>query len=163
MQLLLRINRVVNQIVGGFGIAVCIGLVVMTVSDIVMRYFFNRPYSFSFEVTQLALVLIVFSFIPYSTSQLRHVSIEVLVERFNQKQRFYLDLTGDIFCAFMFLLICRQSFLEGRQQQLFGSITGELEIPLFPFYYFVSFGVLLSALSLVLSAAHSIADGRKDQ
>lgn len=146
----IRLNEWVNKAISVFGIVICIGLVLMTVIDIIMRRFFNQPLAFSFELTQLALVLIVFSFIPYTTSHNRHVSIEVLVQAFPKRLRQWTTIMGDILSAILFAFICRQSFLKGLQAYEYGNITGELEIVLYPFYYFVSLGALLSCISLCL-------------
>ena len=150
MKLIMRINTKINMIVAGVGIFFSIGLVLLMVSDIIMRYFFNKPYAFTFELTQLALVLIVFSFIPFTTSQLRHVSIEVLVERFSRNIKFYVNIGGELFGAILFFFIFKQSLSEGLQAHMFGSITGELEIPLYPFYFYVAFGALLSCFSMIV-------------
>jgi hypothetical protein len=70
-------------------------------------------------------------------------------------------LAGDFWCACVFLIICRQSFLEGLQAKMFGSMTGELEIPLYPFYFFVAFGALLSGISLIVNMLASIRQRRR--
>jgi TRAP-type C4-dicarboxylate transport system permease small subunit len=140
----------VNKAIAIFGIAVCIGMVIMTVVDIILRRFFNAPLAFSFELTQLALVVMVFAFIPYTTSHNRHVSIEVLVQTFPNRFKQWITTTGDILSAILFAFICRQSFLKGLQVKEYEYMTGELEIMLYPFYYFVALGALLSCISLSL-------------
>jgi TRAP-type C4-dicarboxylate transport system permease small subunit len=144
------INDRINQVIGGCGVAVIIALTLMTVADIIMRRFFSMPFSFSFEVTQLMLVLIVFCSIPYSTSRLRHVSIEVLVLTFPKKLRRRIDIVGDFFCAAVLAAICWQSIEKGFGTYNIGTMTGELEIPLYPFYFFVSFGAMVACISLIV-------------
>ena len=147
---IVRFNKRLNYVFAMFGIVVCSGLVLMTVLDIILRRFFNEPLSFSFEITQLALSLIVFSFVPYATMNLRHVSIEVLVQTFPRGIRKWADITGDLLTGILFGFICWQCYLKGLQIREFGYMTGELEIPLFPFYFFISIGSLLSCISLLL-------------
>ena len=140
----------INQVIGACGVAVIIALTLMTVADIIMRRFFSMPFSFSFEVTQLMLVLIVFCSIPYSTSRLRHVSIEVLVATFPKKLRRRIDIIGDFFCAAVLASVCWQSIEKGFRTYNIGTMTGELEIPLYPFYFFVSFGATVACISLIV-------------
>lgn len=139
-----------NHVIGACGVVVIIALTLMTVADIIMRRFFSMPFAFSFEVTQLMLVLIVFCSIPYSTSRLRHVSIEVLVETFPKKLRRRIDIFGDFFCAAVLAMICWQSIEKGFRTYNIGTMTGELEIPLYPFYFFVSFGATVACISLIV-------------
>ena len=115
------------------------------------------------ELTQLGLVLIVFSFIPYATNRFRHVSIEVLVQRFKKNARVYVTAIGDFTCVLVFLVICRQSFIEGLQARMFCTSTSELEIPIYPFYYYVAFGALLSGISLFITTIDSLLKKDKEQ
>ena len=140
----------INQVIGACGVVVIIALTLMTVADIIMRRFFSMPFSFSFEVTQLMLVLIVFCSIPYSTSRFRHVSIEVLVETFPKKLHRRIDMVGDFISAAVLAAICWQSIEKGFRSYNIGTMTGELEIPLYPFYFFVSFGAAVACISLLV-------------
>lgn len=158
-----QLNGWINNTIASFGIIVCIGLVLMTVLDVIMRRFFNEPMVFSFEVTQMALALIVFSFIPYATNHMRHVSIEVLVQVFPKSIQQWTNIIGDLLSAVLFLFICRQSFLKGMKVYLYNYMTGELEIPLYPFYYFIALGALLSCISLSLRAFSDIHNEIKRQ
>lgn len=151
----------INTAVGAMGVMVMIALTFMTVIDIVMRRFFSMPLTFSYEVTQLLVVVIVFCSIPYSTNKLRHVSIEVLVDRFPEKYRYIVSMLGDFFCAFVLAMICWQAYTKGLYDKDLGTMTGELEIPLYPFYFFVSFGALLASLSLLLKTCLKMKEGPK--
>ena len=139
----------INQVIGACGVVIIIALTLMTVADIIMRRFFSMPFSFSFEVTQLMLVVIVFCSIPYSTNKMRHVSIEVLVNMFPEKLNRRIAIFGDFFCVAVLAAICWQCIDKGFRSYNIGTMTGELEIPLYPFYFFVSFGAALACISLL--------------
>ena len=144
-----RIKDRINQVIGACGVVIIIVLTLMTVADIIMRRFFSMPFSFSFEVTQLMLVVIVFCSIPYSTNKMRHVSIEVLVNTFPEKLNRRIAIFGDFFCVAVLAAICWQCIDKGFRSHNIGTMTGELEIPLYPFYFFVSFGAALACISLL--------------
>ncbi len=145
-----RIKDGINQVIGACGVVVIMVLTLMTVADIIMRRFFSMPFSFSFEVTQLMLVVIVFCSIPYSTNKMRHVSIEVLVNTFPEKLNRRIAISGDFFCVAVLAAICWQSIDKGFRSFNIGTMTGELEIPLYPFYFFVSFGAALACISFLV-------------
>lgn len=151
-----RLKDRINQVIGTCGIVVIIALTLMTVADIIMRRFFSMPFSFSFEVTQLMLVVIVFCSIPYSTNKMRHVSIEVLVNTFPEKLNRRMAIFGDFFCVAVLAAICWQCIDKGFRSYNIGTMTGELEIPLYPFYFFVALGAAIACISLLINLILSL-------
>jgi len=156
-----RIKDRINQVIGVCGVVVIVALTLMTVLDVIMRRFFSMPFAFSFEVTQLMLIVIVFCSIPYSTSKMRHVSIEVLVNTFPKKLNRRIAIAGDFFCVAVLALICWQAFEKGFRTYNIGTMTGELETPLYPFYFFVSFGAALACLSLLVKTILTLKEPAK--
>lgn len=152
----IRLMDRINKLIGAMGIIVMMALTLLTILDIVMRRFFSMPFSFSYEVTQLMVVVIVFCSIPYSTNKVRHVSIDVLVDQFPPKLRGIFRAVSDLFCTVVLAMICWQSYVKCIYEYDIGTMTGELEIPLYPFYFFVSFGALIAGISMLIRTWFSL-------
>lgn len=140
----------INRVIGSIGIVAMLALTSITVLDIVMRRFFSAPLAFSYEVTQLLVVVIVFCSIPYATGMARHVSIEVLTDRFSPRYQHLIGTMGDLFCTAVLALIGWQAFSKGMYEHAIGTMTGEMEIPLYPFYLVVSGGACIAAITLLI-------------
>jgi TRAP-type C4-dicarboxylate transport system permease small subunit len=123
---------------GDLAMLTLISLVLMIAIDIILRRFFDRPLSFSFEVIQIGMVVVVFGSISYSSTLDRHVGIDILVTKFSQRTRHVLSLASGLLSTCLFGLICWQSVMQGIQVMQRGTFTGILEIPLYPFYFIIA-------------------------
>lgn len=142
--------------IGDLGIAVLMGMMLLTVTDVTLRRVFNRPLSFSFEVTEGLLMVAVFCAIAYTTSTGRHISIDVLVERFPERARRKVETVVDFWSAILFLLVAWQSTLRGFHILDIGQVTGILEVPYYPFFFFVALGSTLAGLAILFRAINSL-------
>lgn len=161
MKFIIYLVGKINAVIGAIGIVAMLALTSITVVDIVMRRFFSAPLAFSYEVTQLLVVVIVFCSIPYATSMTRHVSIEVLTDRFPPRYRHLIRTTGDLFCTVVLALIGWQAFSKGMYEHTIGTITGEMEIPLYPFYFVVSGGACIAAITLLIHTSSACRKAEK--
>ncbi len=81
------------------GAAIILCILVITY-DVMMRYFFNKPTSWGYEVSCYLLLVVLSLSIPYSLSVGAHIKVDMAYDRFPPKLRAYCDLLGFI----MFLL-----------------------------------------------------------
>ena len=57
-------TRRADVVLGGAASAILLGMMLLTVVDVVGRYVFNRPVRGAFEVTELMLVVLIFAGLP---------------------------------------------------------------------------------------------------
>jgi TRAP-type C4-dicarboxylate transport system permease small subunit len=120
-------------------------IAVMTFGDVVARYFFNKPFTFTVEVTELAMGLIVYLGVGLTTHSGGHIVVDVVTLRLSERWRALLALvTNALALAFLALLVWR---LWLRADLLFekGDTTPVWLIPLWP----VAFGMAAASVFLL--------------
>ena len=115
-------------------------LAVMTFCDVVARYFFNSPFSFTVEITELAMGILVYFGVGLTTHDNDHVSVDFVTLRLPNSVRAVIALiTNALALAFLVLLVWR---LWDRAAVLFdkNDMTPILFLPLWPFAYLMALG-----------------------
>ncbi len=141
-------NRLVSatRILLRAGVATAmLGIMGLTVVNVVMRYAFARPISGSDEVVQFMLALLVFSAFPLVTVERRHFSVSVLARAARGSLKsgsVLLELAvSALGCAIVSLQLFEQARLMAREQMS----TMVLQLPLAPLDFAMS---ALAALAL---------------
>jgi TRAP-type C4-dicarboxylate transport system permease small subunit len=128
------------------GGVVLLGLMALVVFDVVMRYVLRLPFLGAYELTELAMVLVVFLGLPYCAITGGHVAVDALDVWLSQPRFRWLHavvaVVGAALCAVMSWQTVRYA-LAGKAR---GEATNMLKIDLFPFE-------LLAAASLALFSA----------
>jgi TRAP-type transport system small permease protein len=154
------------KIVHKFGYWVLFLLMFLTVGDIIGRYLSGTIPGFSpipgtFELTEFALVVVVFSAIGYTQVRGEHISINVLTSHFPQRVQAILNSIMYLLCIVGFALIAWQSvvyagrLIEGR------NVSGVLSIPMYPFLIVVAIGSVIYCLALAVSFLKNLAKAVK--
>jgi len=118
---------------GDLGMAVLLLMMLVILSDIVLRRVFNRPLSWSFEIIGQLLVAVVFFTVAYCTFQKAHVSIDALVSRSSPAVRRFFSIFGLLWGFITFGLVTWASTLYAIEEMGSGYATGILHISIYPF------------------------------
>ncbi len=140
-----RINYYV-QYVAGFTL---VGLMLLTVSDVVLRRFFNKPISGSYELTCVLLTFIVFFGVGYAQDFKEHVVIDLLYDLLPRKGRRIISYLSSILYLAMVLLITWVVFKYGIKLIDTHATTAILKIPHWPIVLVAVFGLISYALSVI--------------
>ena len=143
------------------GSYVLVAMVVMTSADIISRKYFNSPFPFTFEVTEFMLVIVAWSYIAYTTSVGRHVSVDTVTSRLSFSSRKLIRLIGDFITVAFFGLICWQNVVQGISVLDIGTTTAILHIPKYPFQFWVAFGSGLACLIFLFKTLNNLMVGQK--
>lgn len=155
MQLLTASNRYIKIIYsfthkcGLLGAIVLAGLMLLTVGDVVLRYFFNAPILGSFELTEFILVVIVFFAIPWATAQKANVRVDLFVDRLPSKVRTVFNIVACFLSIFVTALFAWYTVPQAIYIWRLYSVSDMLDIPVYPFYIMVAFGFFLLLFVLV--------------
>jgi len=131
-------------------------LVLLIAVDVTLRRAFNSPLTFSYEIIQFGLVIVVWGSVLYSTIRERHISIDVLVSRLPAKTRQFFRLTFDFISAVVLFLIGWQSITYAMDLRDAHRVSSMLDIPLYPFVFIVALGAILAGLILLVNFVDSI-------
>jgi TRAP-type C4-dicarboxylate transport system permease small subunit len=127
-----------------------ISVVMLVVTDVVLRRVFDHPLAFSYELTGLLLVLLVWGSILFSTAKERHIRVDIVVGRFPQRTRRLLDQLFDFSSGLLLLIVSLASLLYARREYEMGHVSEILSIPFYPFVLVCAAGALFCGLILLL-------------
>ncbi len=129
-----------------------VALMLGTVADVAGRYFFNAPITGVFDLTHFAVVIMVYLGLGYCTYFGAHAAIDFIFDRFPAFIRNIVQRLADLAAAALLCVISWQTGKSGIQVRDFNQTSQLLEWPVYPLYWIVVFGCLLTALVLIVHA-----------
>lgn len=132
------------------------GIVLVVAIDVVARYFFNRPHTWSQEVASLLLLLVFVAAIPYTNADDGHIRTESFYERYGVRARAVVDLASAL-CggAFMGVVSWWQlRELPGMMDR--GEGAEFVPLPYWPLSLFVALCMLFGVVQVVAQAVRHV-------
>lgn len=123
-------------------------VMVYTVTDVMMRYVFNRPFSGSVEVTEFSMSLIIFLALPYTGWVGAHISVDLFEKYLDRPSLRYLPAILSFIGAALFALIAWRVMLE--TMATLNQTSNMLRMPHYPFRFAVAFCSLVFAIVYLL-------------
>jgi TRAP-type C4-dicarboxylate transport system permease small subunit len=144
------------RVINGAGTVVLGVMVLLTVADVLLRFFLNRPIRGAFEIVEFLMVMVVFSAIAYTGLLKGHIVIQIFSSRLPERARAILDSIADLISIGFCCLIIWQGIAQAQMTRLRNDISGVLSIPVFPFYYVVVLGMVLMGLVFLANFLESV-------
>jgi len=115
-------------------------IAVMTFCDVIARYFFNSPFTFTVEVTELTMGLIVYLGVGLTTHTSGHIVVDVVTLRLSERLRELLALvTNALALGFLAVMVWRL-WLRADFLLLKGDTTPVWGIPIWPVAFVMALG-----------------------
>jgi len=133
-------------------------LMLMTVTDVVLRKWFGLPFSGSYELTMLMLSLIVLFGFGYANDYKEHVVIDIFYERMPYSLKKFCSILAITLSLVMTAVLTFVVFRQGLRLMASGGITFSLKIPLWPFAMIGSVGFFGYFLSNVCDCLFILKD-----
>lgn len=127
-------------------------LMMLTISyDVAMRYIFNAPTTWSFEVNRYMLIMVVFVGGAWTLPAGGHVSVDIAVDRVSLRKRQILDLVTSVM-AFIYVLVFLVQSISFTWDAIAHNVksTEYLAWPLWPIRSFLVLGGTLLLLEYVV-------------
>jgi TRAP-type C4-dicarboxylate transport system permease small subunit len=145
---------------------VLLGLLGLVIFDVVMRYVLRLPFLGAYEMTELAMVLIVFLALPYCAATGGHVAVDVLSPILDRPAFRWLNVLTHLAGAGLMAVIAWQATLYAFASATRGEATNMLKIPKQPFELVTAACAALFAVVLLAQAWRTFRprqtpDGRK--
>jgi TRAP-type C4-dicarboxylate transport system permease small subunit len=147
-----RLNRWTHWIAG----ATVVGLMFLTVIDVVGRRFFNRPFQGTVELTQIAMVIIIYLGFAYAEHNNDHIAVDIVYSRLRRGIQLALSVITSVFAIVLVGLLAYRLYAYSGVLRGGGYTTPTRGIPLSPFALVAVGGAVLFALALVDSAVASL-------
>lgn len=142
-----RLARLV-AIAGGM---LMIAVVLMTVISVLGRYLFNAPIPGDYEVTELALGIAVFAFLPYCHARSGNIAVEFFTGRLHPRYQAVLAAGHSVVFALVAGLVTWRLLVGGMHKLRDGETTLFLGIPLHWAYFPALIGAgLLTAICVLV-------------
>jgi TRAP-type C4-dicarboxylate transport system permease small subunit len=139
-------------------------MMALTSIDAAGRYLFNTPLMWSFEVTEMLMVAVVYLAMAYTDSQEGHINLDLLVNRMSPMGRQIMYTTTRtaclVFCIFLTWGTGRMAIRSFIQEE----VTPSNAIPLGPAKTALAIGFLMICVELltkILSRLVQLSDKRK--
>ena len=140
------ILRVISTVITTVAAVSLLALMGLTFADVIGREFFNKPLTFSVELTKLAMGLIVCLAFGTTTYSSRHISVD-LIQAFVPKPVFGLLLRlSSLMLAAFFLVLAWGLLGKANQFSGDGLATQVLFLPIAPVVYGMSVACLAAAV-----------------
>ena len=130
----------------------------LTTADVVGRYLFNRPITGVFELTEYLVLILIFSFIGYTQSQKSHVAVDLLMGKIPAKIKVLIDIGNHVACLILMILITWMGMEKAFDLRAVGEASPNLQIPAYPFAFFLVLGCVVMCIELIRDIIGFIAD-----
>jgi len=144
-------DRVLRALAYGAG-AVLLGLMALVLFDVLMRYVLRLPFLGGFELTELAMVLVVFLALPYCAATNGHVSVDVLARHLDRPRLRWLLVPVHLAGAALMIVIAWQATVYAMGSAARGEASQMLRIPAWPFEIVTAVSAAVFAIVLLLQA-----------
>jgi TRAP-type C4-dicarboxylate transport system permease small subunit len=141
-----RWERRADAVLGIAAAAVLMAMMLLTFVDVIGRYLFNRPLRGGFEVTELALLVLIFAGLPLVSHADEHVTMDFIDRLLGPRARLALQRAVDAFCAAIFLFGAWLVWLKADRIWEYRDATDVLRVVYGPFVYFMAAMVALTGL-----------------
>lgn len=144
-----RVIDIVSEVMGVVAVVVLVCMMMLTVSDVCLRYFFNNPIMASSEYTEYMMVIVGFLGIAWCAIKGMHIKVELIVGKFPERGQAIVNVINAVLVIGVCALIGSQSLNEGFIARQMGRASDITDIPHHPFYWVIVFGYALLLLTMI--------------
>ena len=152
------LDRLLRGLALGAG-AVLVALMGLVLFDVLMRYVLRLPFLGAYELTELAMVLIVFLGLAYTGATGGHVAVDVFAGLLERPRLRWVGVAVDLAGAGLLGVIAWRTVLHAIESGARGEATNMIRIPHQPFELVAAACTALFAVVL-LARAWRAASGR---
>lgn len=131
-------------------------MMMFTVTDVCLRYFFNNPIRASDETTEFLMVVVSFLGLAWCALKGMHIKVSLIVGRFPERTQSIFDTINYIIVIGVCGLLASQLWAETLVVQASGRASDLTGIPFFPFYFIAGFGYFLLFFIVISFLVQSI-------
>ena len=159
-----QLSRAINPVIrtiNSVGVGILALMMFFTVTDVCLRYFFNRPLAGSFELTEFMMAIVVAFGLAYTALQDGHIKIDLVTSRLPKRTQAVMSSLTNLVCVVVFSLTTWQSFAHARTLYLSGLTSEVLYIPVSPFVIMTGIGFAFLSLVFLINFFVSLSQTMK--
>jgi TRAP-type C4-dicarboxylate transport system permease small subunit len=140
------------------GMVILVLMMLLTVTDVFLRYFFNSPILGSTEITEYMMVCLALG-VPYCALTDKAVRMDLLAQKLPKRFQAFADGFTDLVGLVAMAALSWQLFKETANAHEIGYSSSILNIPSSPFFGVLAFSMSMMCVSLIVNVARDIAKG----
>jgi len=129
--------------------SIMVFITLLTVSDVISRII-HKPIFGVPELTEMSMLFICFLTLGYIGFRNREISIELFNPKLPSPVQWALDKLRVLLCLFIVGMIAWMSFTQGIFIWQKKEISASLQMPMFPFYFVITYGAMLYCIEMLL-------------
>ncbi|MBN2041959.1 MAG: TRAP transporter small permease [Spirochaetes bacterium] len=131
-------------------------MMMITVSDVIMRYFFNKPILGTTELTENMMVIIVFFALAWCALKGDHLKVDILMTHTPKRFQSLIDSITHLIGLIISILMIWRTIIEGAALKELNITSSLLHVPVYPFYYIAAAGGILFCISIAAILINTI-------
>jgi TRAP-type C4-dicarboxylate transport system permease small subunit len=132
-------------------------MVLLTVTDVCLRYIFNSPILGSYEITQFMMAILIFASVGYTMAVKEHVSVDLVITKLPKRVRALLEAITCVLACGLFAVAAWRTVVHVGTTWKRHDVSADLFIPVSPFVLFVALGLAVLSLVLLVQFIQSLA------
>ena len=125
-------------------------MMLLTVSDVFLRYLLKNPIPDSQQITEYMMVCAAFLGMAWVAVKNENITVDLIVPRFSQRVQAIFDSVTYLLGLGVVVLISWRSFLESMAVRQIGIDSLLLDIPQYPFFIVLGFGLAILCLVMLI-------------
>jgi TRAP-type C4-dicarboxylate transport system permease small subunit len=136
----------IDAVLGVAASVLLFGMMLLTFADVVARYLLNTPIRGAFEITELALLVLIFAGLPLVSHADEHVTMDFIDRLLPPAGRRAAVRFAHVVCAAVMFFLTWQIWIKAGKISSYGDTTEVLLIAVGPFVYFMDAMIALTGL-----------------
>jgi len=145
---LLWVTEKLSRVLNGIALCALTFIMLLTVSDVVGR-FFGHPIVGTFEVVGFCGAVVIGFALPLTTWQRGHIFVDFVTQKMPKSAKKWLDLSTRVLCIVLFAVVGWNLFIYSAKLMHSGEVSLTIQIPFYPFSYGVGVCCFLQCFVLV--------------
>jgi TRAP-type C4-dicarboxylate transport system permease small subunit len=148
----------VTRAVNGIGIVIIFLLMLLTVTDVVLRKVFNKGILGTLEISEFMMSAIVFFSLAEGELQNRNVNVDLFVRKLSLKSRVIIDAIMKILGFVLYCFITFAVFGYAGLMKSSGEVSLDLWLPKYPLIYVVAVALIIFSAVLLFHMITAVKD-----
>jgi TRAP-type C4-dicarboxylate transport system permease small subunit len=117
-------------------------LAFITFADVIARYFFNSPFSFTVEVTEILMGLMIYFGVGLTTHDNDHIAVDFVTLRLSEWMRVILGLLMNVLAFGFLVLMVWRLWLRAADLLEKGDVSPVMQYPRWPTAFIMAIGAI---------------------
>ena len=148
----------VTRAVNGIGIVIIFLLMLLTVTDVVLRKLFSKGILGTLELSEFMMAAIVFFSLAEGELQNRNVNVDLFVRKLSLKSRVIIDAIMKILGFVLYCFITFAVFSYAGLMKSSGEVSLDLWMPKYPLIYVVAVALIIFSAVLLFHMITAVKD-----